>query len=108
MDEAASGEKNFQKLTVSNLNKYDKALIVWDRDLESSPFVDENVTLNKIKENQKTKFLFERIDTVDHDHDVPLHSFYKYESEFRRKAYEYLTHDQYCWENFEIKVFVKN
>jgi hypothetical protein len=108
MDEAASGGEKFKTLTRSNLNKYDKAIIAWDNNLETSPFVDENVSLKNIEKIPGIKILFIKIDTVDHDYDVPIYKFYKYESEFRRKGYEYLTHDQYCWENYEIKVFVKN
>lgn len=107
MDEAASGDKRFKTLTMSNLNKYDKALIVWDRDLESSPFVDENVSLKDIERNPRIKYLFSRVDTVDHRKDISIYSFYDNSSEFNRKIYEYFTHDQYCWENFEIRVYFK-
>ncbi len=108
MDKAASGEDNFNTLTMSNLKKNNKALIIWDNELETSPFVEENVTLKKIESIPDIKLLFSKIDTIDHGYDIPLHRFYNYDVQFRRKAYEYLTHDQYCWENFELKVFVKN
>lgn len=108
MDKAASGEDNFQTLTMSNLNKYHNALIIWDSELEGSPFVEENVTLNKIEKLPDVKLLLTRIDTVDHRHDIPIYRFYNYDSKIRRDAFRYLTNNQYCWENFEVKVFIKN
>jgi len=108
MDEAASGSGNFYNLTQGNLQKFNREIIIWDRELETSPFVDENLKLKKIEENPNIKLLFSETDTICHDPDIPIHKFYEYNDEFRRKAYEYLTHDQYCWENFEIRVYLKN
>ena len=108
MDKAASGEDNFQILTTSNLNKYHKALIIWDSDLEGSPFVEETVTLDKLEKLPDVKLIITKIDTVDHRPDIPIYRFYNYDSKIRREAFKYLTNNQYCWENFELKVFLKN
>lgn len=108
LDEAASGGTNFKVLSKKNINENNKIIIVWDSNLEGSPFQDETVPLKKIEETYGIKLLFDTKDLTDHGFDIPLYKFYKEDSKLNKKIFKYLTYDQYCWENFEIKVFIKD
>ena len=108
MDEADIGGKMFQHLTKSNLEKYNKELIVWSRELEGSPFVDETVTLDKLKQYPNVKLLSTITERVNRNSDIPIYKYYDWNKKFRRDLIEYLTYDQYSWEDFQIKIFVKD
>ena len=107
MDEADIGGKLFQHLTKSNLEKYDKELIIWSRELEGSPFVDETVTLDRLKKYPKVKLLATVTEIANRNSDIPIYRYYDWNKKFRRDLIEYLTYDQYSWEDFQIKIFVK-
>jgi len=108
LDEPASGGRNYCKLTPENLTDCEKPLVVWVRELEGSPFVEGNVTLSDIKAIRGMKLVMEFTDTVNHNPDVPFSIFRDETSWVSRKVFDYLTHDQFCWETFDIKVFVKD
>ena len=98
----------FQHLTKSNLEKYNKELIVWSRELEGSPFVDETVTLDKLKQYPNVKLLSTITERVNRNSDIPIYKYYDWNKKFRSDLIEYLTYDQYSWEDFQIKIFVKD
>ncbi len=107
MDEPAEGGHTFEQLTMSNLDKNPKAIIVWSRELEGSPFVPETVTLDKLEKRSDIKLLYTTTEKVDRNSDIPMYKYYDWNKKFRRDLIEYLVFDQYSWENFQIKVFVK-
>jgi hypothetical protein len=107
MDEADKGGKEFKKLTQSNIEKYGKVLIIWSRELEGSPFVEETVTLDKLEQRKDAKLLYTITEKVNRNSDIPIFKYYDWNKKFRRDLIEYLVFDQYSWENFQIKVFVK-
>jgi len=107
MDEADLGGKMFKQLTMSNLNKYDKVLIVWSKELEGSPFVNETVTLDKLEKYKGVKLLSTITVKVNRNGDIPIYKHYDWHNKFRRYLIDYMVVDQYSWENFQLKVFVK-
>jgi len=107
MDEADIGGKMFQHLNKSSLERYDKELIVWSRELEGSPFVDETVTLDKLKKYPNVRLLSTITERVNRNSDIPIFKYYDWNNKFRRDLIEYLTYDQYSWEDFQIKIFIK-
>lgn len=107
MDEPVEGGHKFEQLTMSNLDKNPKAIIVWSRELEGSPFVPETVTLDKLEKRNDVKLLFTITEKVNRNGDIPIYKYYDWNDKFRRDLIEYLVFDQYSWENFQIKVFVK-
>ncbi len=107
MDEADLGGKMFKQLTMSNLNKYDKVLIVWSKELEGSPFVKETVTLDKLEKYHGVKLLNTITVKVNRNDDIPIYIHYDWNNKFRRYLIDYMVVDQYSWENFQLKVFVK-
>jgi hypothetical protein len=109
MDEPSSGGETLKTLTASNLAKYDKALIVWCQDLEGSPFVEENVTLQKIEAAKNIKLIKEYKDTVNNCTSIPIYKYRKEGDEYKtsRKIIDYIAADQTTWETIYIKVFLK-
>lgn len=107
IDEPASGGQRYLNLTTSNLKNHSNSIIVWRKELDNSPFVPENVTLPDIKAIPGVKEISSFIDTVSHNDDVPCSIFRDESSEVSRKIFDYFTHDQYCWETFDIRVFIK-
>jgi hypothetical protein len=92
---------------MSNLEQNPKAIIVWSRELEGSPFVPETVTIEKLEKRSDVKLLTTITEKVDRNSDIPMYKYYDWNKKFRRDLIEYLVFDQYSWENFQIKVFVK-
>jgi hypothetical protein len=107
MDEADIGGVKFQKLTIDNLNRYDKALIVWSRELEGSPFTEGNVTFDMLVKRNDIKLLETLSGRVNRNDDIPIYKHYDWNNKFRRDLIEYLVTDQYTWEDYQLKVFVK-
>jgi hypothetical protein len=110
MDEPASGGKTFQNLTPENMNKYDKAIIVWEKSLETSPFFDgEREPLKMIESNPRIKLIASFTDTVNNCTSIPIYEWRKedYQSRRSREFIDYLIKDQTTWENIDIRVFVK-
>ena len=97
----------FEQLTMPNLDNNPKAIIVWSRELEGSPFVPETVTLDKLEKRNDVKLLYTTTEKVNRNGDIPIYQYYDWNKKFRRDLIEYLEFDQYSWENFQIKVFVK-
>ncbi len=107
MDEADIGGKEFQKLTTDNLERYNKSLIIWSRELEGSPFTEGNVTLEMLNNRKDTKLLQTITGRVNCNGDIPIYKHYDWNNKFRRDLIEYLVTDQYTWEDYQLKVFVK-
>jgi hypothetical protein len=112
MDEPSSGGNTYKNLTTTNLMKYDKAIIVWCRDLEGSPFVEENVTLSKVIANPGVELLREYKDTVNNSYSAPIYalrnrSFVTSDNKWTREVIDYLVHDQTTWETIDIRVYIK-
>jgi hypothetical protein len=113
MDEPSSGGNTYKNLTTTNLMKYDKAIIVWCRDLEGSPFVEENVTLSKVIANPGVELLREYKDTVNNSYSAPIYalrnrSFVTSDNKWTREVIDYLVHDQTTWETIDIRVYIKD
>lgn len=108
LDEPVSGGDRFCALTSRKLDSCTGALVVWVRELEESPFIKDNVTLGQLEKSPDLKLIESFRDTVNHRSDIPVSKFRKENSEFSRKLFDYLTFDQNCWEDFDIKVFVKD
>ncbi|MCI0448665.1 MAG: hypothetical protein L0Y79_02625 [Chlorobi bacterium] len=109
-DEPQTGGERFKILNQTNVEKYNKSLIVWCSYLEGSPFVNENVTLDEINSIPNIKLVKEYKDTVNNCYSSPMYYKYRKEGdEFKssRKFIDYLTADQTTWETFDIKVFLK-
>ncbi len=109
MDEPASGGENFLVMSKSNIEKSSKSLIVWNKDLDGSPFVEENVTLSYLESQPNFRLVKEYKDTVNNLTSIPLYNFNKEDGEHerRREFIEYYIKEQTTWENIHIKVFVK-
>jgi hypothetical protein len=110
IDEPQTGGERFKTLTQSNVDKYDKALIIWCSYLEGSPFVNENVTLEEITSIPNIKLVREYKDTVNNCFSSPMYSKYRKEGdEYKtsRKFIDYLIADQTTWETIDIRVFLK-
>jgi hypothetical protein len=108
LDEPSTGGTILKNLTMSNLQRYDKAIIVWCRDLEGSPFVEENVTLDKITSFDGVRLLKVYRDTVNNSYSAPIYQFRKQENEISREFIDYLVHDQTTWEIIDVRVFIKD
>lgn len=110
MDEPQTGGDRFKTLTQSNVEKYNKVLIVWCSYLEGSPFVNENVTLDEITSIHNIKLIKEYKDTVNNCFSSPMYLKYRKEGdEYKssRKFIDYLIADQTTWETIDIRVFLK-
>ncbi len=110
LDQPASGGGDFQNLTPENIRKYDKAVIVWEKSLETSPFFEgEREPLKKLESNPHIKLVESFTDTVNNCTSIPIYKYRKedYDSRRSREFIDYLTKDQTTWENIDIKVFVK-
>ena len=109
IDEPQTGGEKFKMLNMTTMNKYQKCTIVWCRDLEDSPFVEDNVTLDKITTYPGVKLLKEYKDTVNNGYSAPIYQFRKEGDEFKtsRKIIDYMVHDQTTWEIIDVKVFIK-
>jgi len=107
MDEADMGGEKFHKLTSDALQRYNKALIVWSRELEGSPFTEGNVTLDMLNNNKNVKLLTTITARVNRNDDIPIYRHYDWHNKFRRYLIEYMVIDQYSWEDYQLKVFVK-
>jgi hypothetical protein len=105
IDEPASGGQRYLNLTTTNLKNHPNSIIVWLKELDGSPFVPESVTLSGITAIPGISQVASFIDTVNHNYDVPCSIFRNESSEVSRKIFDYFTHDQYCWETFDIRVF---
>jgi len=108
LDEPASGGDTYKTLTKTNLEKYKKAIIVWEKSLEGSPFVEENVMLNDILELENIRLLDSIRTTVSHDIDFPVFRFRTPEKSFLNDKIDYFIADQNCWEEIKIKIFIKD
>lgn len=110
MDEPSSGGENYKNLTSSNLQKYEKALIVWCKDLEGSPFVEENVSFQKIEAVKNIHLIKEYKDTVNNCTSIPIYKYRKEgdEYEISRGIIDYMVAYQTTWEIIDIKVFLKD
>jgi hypothetical protein len=109
LDESQTGGDKFTLLSQSNVNKYEKALIVWCSYLEGSPFVDEDVTLKEIESIQGIRLVKDYKDTVNNCTSVPIYAYRKEGDEHKtsREIIDYLIADQTTWETIDIRVFVK-
>src|SRR5260221_9769629 len=97
-------------MTPENLKKYDKAIIVWESSLETSPFFEgERAPLKQIESNPRIKLIETFTDTVNNCTSIPLYSFRKdtYEARYSRELIDWMIKDQTTWEQVYIKVFVK-
>jgi len=110
MDEPEIGGEKFKLLNMTTLNNHQKCIIVWCRDLEDSPFVEDNVSLDKITTYPGVQLLKEFKDTVNNCYAAPIYKFRKEGEEHKtsRKFIDYLVHDQTTWEIIDIKVFIKD
>jgi hypothetical protein len=113
MDEPASGGKDFKNLTIDNLNKYDKSVIVWEKSLETTPFGDEKdkaASLSSFESRPDVKLVETIKDTVNNCVSAPIWKYRKedYESKKSRDFIDYLLKDQTTWETIEVRVYVKN
>ncbi len=113
MDEPASGGTNFKNLTVENLNNNQKAIIIWEKNTEASPFGDEKLTpatLRNIESMQDIKLVETIKDTVNNCTSIPIWKYRKEGDEYKksRDFIDYLVKDQTTWETIEIRVFIKN
>lgn len=108
LDEPATGAVKYNPLTLPRLNGTGKALVIWARELEKSPYVKENVTLEQIEKSPGTKLIGTFSGIVNHKYDIPVCIFRDENSKFSRKLFDYLTFNQSFWENFEIRVYEKN
>lgn len=110
MDEpvAPCGE-DYLILSKSNLQKTSKALIVWNKDIEGTPFMEDNVSLSYLESQPSFRLIKEYKDTVNNFTSIPLYSFNKEDGEHerRREFIEYYIKEQTTWEIIHIKVFVK-
>jgi len=110
LDEPSTGGKYYHYLSMTNINKYDKTVIVWCKDLEGSAFIDENVTLDKITSYPGIRLLKEYKDLVNNSYSAPVYSWRKEGDDYKisRDIIDYMVHDQTTWENIDIRVFIKN
>jgi hypothetical protein len=109
LDESQTGGEKFTLLSQTNVNKHDKALIVWCSYLEGSPFVDEDVTLKEIENIPGIKLIKDYKATVNNCTSIPLYSHRKEGDEHKtsRDIIDYLIADQTTWETIDIRVFLK-
>lgn len=109
LDEPSTGGKYYQYLTMTNMKKYDKAIIVWSSELEGNAFIDENVTLEKIQSFPDITLLKEYKDLVNNSYSAPIYSWRKEGDEHKisREIIDYMVHDQTTWENIDIRLFIK-
>lgn len=110
LDQPASGGDHFQNLTPENIQKYDKAVIVWEKSLETSPFFEgEREPLKNLESNPRIKLVESFTDTVNNCTSIPLYKYRSDDLEFRktRDLIDYMIENQTTWENIDIKVFVK-
>lgn len=109
MDQAQTGGEKFKNLTQSNVEKYDKSLIVWCSYLEGTPFLNENVTLSEINALPNIKLIKDYKDTVNNCESIPIYKYRKEGDEYRtsRKFIDYIIADQTTWETIDIRVFLK-
>ncbi len=108
MDEAASGDKNYIRLTNENLQKYPKAIIVWEGSLDGSPFTEGVVNLKDITSLPNVRQIDSVYRVVNHNFDAPVYKHYAYLADYWKKFIDYLIAEQNCWENINLKVFIKD
>lgn len=109
LDEPTTGGEVFKELTKANFNKYDKSIIVFLKELENDPFVSETMKLRDIENNPNVKLLYTVKAKVNRNNDVPVNKyFYDWVYEFLKTVINYLVADQYSWEDFELKVYLKD
>jgi hypothetical protein len=110
LDESQTGGKKFTLLSQSNVDRSDKALIVWCSYLEGSPFVEDDVTLNEILAIPHIKLVKDYKDTVNNCTSIPIYRKYRKEGdEYKtsRDFIDYIIADQTTWETIDIRVFLK-
>lgn len=109
LDESQTGGEKFTLLSQSNVNRYDKALIIWCSYLEGSPFVDEDVTLKEIESIPGIRLVKDYKDTVNNCTSVPIYAYRKEGDEYKtsRDIIDYLIAEQTTWETIDIRVFLK-
>jgi hypothetical protein len=110
LDEPQTGGIYYMQLSDSNIIKTDKALIVWCSYLEGSPFTENDVTLKEIESIPNIKLIKEYIDTVDNCIHIPLYNNHRKNSMFEisNSFIDYMIADQTSWENYIIRVYLKD
>lgn len=108
LDEPKTGGDIFKELTKSNLEKYDKCIIAFLKELENDPFVGETLKLKDIENTPNIKLLYIKKEKVNRNYDVPVNYFiYDWSHDYIKTIINYLISDQYTWEDFELRVYIK-
>lgn len=109
LDEPKTGGEIYKELTKANLEKYDKAIIVFLKELENDPFVGETTKLIVIESMPNVRLLYTEKKKVNRNGDVPVFRYY-YDGapEYMKDIIKYMTNDQFTWEDYEMYVFIKN
>ena len=108
LDEAKDWSKNSDYLTKENLDKYSKALILWVKELEDTPFGVPSVKLKELEaDTSKIKLIYQYAENVNHNPDLPVYRFYDNAPDNIKWLINYLIMDQYTWEDVNVKLYVK-
>jgi len=108
MNESAAGNDRFMTMSRENIEKSQKALIVWEKYLEASPFGGEPVLLKYI-ESQPDVRLLDSVNTlVIRDNDTPMFRFLSGYNIWLDNVIQYFISEQNTWEHLVAKIFIKN
>ncbi|MBN1632576.1 MAG: hypothetical protein JW917_00245 [Ignavibacteria bacterium] len=108
MNEPATGKTYFQTMKKSNILENEKAIIVWEKYLESSPFTEEMIPLRFIESLPNIKLIDSVNVLIDHDTDYPMYNILYGKCERLNKAIKYFISEQNTWEDLKVKVFIKD
>jgi len=98
----------FHKMRKSTLHNLDKAIIVWEKSLDGTPFTDSDLMLRDIEADSNVRLIDSIKVFIDHKYDIPI---FKLKDNFNhtwQPIMEYLTSEQYSDEDLYLKVFIKS
>lgn len=108
MGEPAPGGKKFLTMSRNNIEFIDKAIIVWEKYLETSPFGGEPVLLKYI-ESQPNIRLLDSVNTLTiRDDDTPMFKIFSGHIGWLDNIIQYFISEQNTWEHLVVKIYIKD
>jgi hypothetical protein len=108
MEEPATGNDKFRTMSRENIEKYPKAIIVWEKYLETSPFGGEPVFLKYIEELPNVRLL-DSVNTLTvRDDDTPLYKIFNGYNALLDNTIQYFISEQNTWEHLVVKIYIKD
>jgi hypothetical protein len=107
MGEPATGGKYFRTMSKYNIELNNKAIIVWEKYLESSPFGGEPILLKYIEGLPGVRLL-DSVNTLTiRDSDTPMYNLLNGHYKWLDNLDQYFISEQNTWEHLQTKIFVK-